>query len=110
MARRPPGIRFRYVAFRVQPAATRADFARALEVAVRSVPGPVTPQLILYREGAGLVRCGHRQKDSVIAALNAITRVGASVAAVRTVGTSGTIRKAREKYLNAKSGSPSIKV
>ena len=110
MARRPRDVRFRYVVFRVEPAATRAAFAEAVRTACEAIPGPVAPSLVLYHAGAGLVRCGHRQKDSVIAALNGITQVGTRAAAVRTVGTSGTIRKAREKYLDSSSGNASIKV
>jgi len=100
MPRRPRGVRFRYIAFRVEPAAPRAAVAEAVRTACEGIPGLVSPSLIVYGNGGGLVRCGHLQKDSVIAAMNGITRVGHGGAVVRTLGTSGTIRKATEKFLS----------
>ena len=110
MVRRPRGVRVRYVAFRVEPGVSRAAIAAAIRSACEAIAGPLSPELVLYDRDRGLVRCGHRQKESVIAALNGIARVGATGAIVRTVGTSGTIRKARAKYLDSKSESGSIKV
>jgi len=100
MPRRPRGVRFRYIAFCVDPAASRAAVAEAVRSSCERIPGPVSPSLIVYRDGGGLVRCGHIQKDSVIAALNGIVRVGHGAGVVRTLGTSGTIRKATEKFLS----------
>ncbi len=110
MPRRPRGVRIRYIAFRVEPAAPRAAVAEAVRIACEGIPGPVSPSLIVYRDGGGLVRCGHLQKDSVIAALNGIMHVGHGGAVVRTVGTSGTIRKASEKFLSRGTDSRSIKL
>jgi len=110
MPRRPRGVRYRYIAFRVEPAAARAVMAEAVRVACRAIPGAVVPSLVVYRNGGGLVRCGHLQRDSVVAVLNGITRVGDAAAIVRTLGTSGTIRKASEKFLSRGTDTRSIKL
>ena len=102
MVRRPRGVRIRYVAFQIEPAVSRAAFADAVRSACEDIAGPVPTEIVVFRGGGGLVRCGHRQKESVIVALNGITKVGATAAVVRTIGTSGTIRKATEKYLASK--------
>ena len=83
--------RNRYIAFVVTPPVPKAR----LLVALKSSPGE-RPWLVVYDGSHGLVRCPHTAKDATIAFLNAL-RVGTSV--VRTTGTSGTIRKARAKYL-----------
>jgi ribonuclease P/MRP protein subunit POP5 len=91
----PPRERHRYVAFRVGGGrAFRRD--EVLEAIRRS---GARVWLVEYRDGLGLVRCGHLDKDATIAALRAIERIGEDSAAVTTLGTSGTIRKATEKYL-----------
>ena len=82
--------RNRYVAFVVAPPVERSRLTAALR------DGPVRLLLVEYDGGRGLVRCAHTAKEETIAFLNAL-RVGN--ARLRTVGTSGTIRKAREKYL-----------
>lgn len=84
--------RNRYVAFVVAPPVDKPRLVSAL----KSAPGPDRPWLIEYDGARGLVRCAHTAKDATIEFLNAL-RVGAS--RIRTIGTSGTIRKAREKFL-----------
>jgi len=82
--------RNRYVAFLVSPPVGRARIAAALR------DGPAALTLIEYDGARGLVRCPHTKKDATIAFLNAL-RIGGAM--VRTTGTSGTIRRARAKYL-----------
>jgi len=82
--------RNRYVAFLVSPPVGRARIAAALR------DGPAALTLIEYDGARGLVRCPHLAKDAAIAFLNALL-IGP--ARVSTTGTSGTIRKARAKYL-----------
>lgn len=85
--------RNRYVAFVVAPAADR----RALLAALRDSPQRL--HLVEYVGGRGLVQCAHTAKDATIAFLSSL-RVGD--ATVRTVGTSGTIRRAKRKYLEGR--------
>ncbi len=84
--------RHRYVAFVVTPPVDKARLAAAL----KNAPGPDRPWLVAYDGGRGLVGCGHIAKEETIAFLNGL-RIGD--ARLRTTGTSGTIRKAREKFL-----------
>jgi ribonuclease P/MRP protein subunit POP5 len=91
----PPRERHRYVAFRVAGPRTfrRDEVLEAVRVSGARV------WLVEFRDGLGLVRCGHLEKDATIAALRGIGRIGGESASVTTLGTSGTIRKATEKYL-----------
>jgi len=84
--------RNRYVAFVVSPPAPKARFLAAL----KSSNGE-RPWLVEYDGAQGICRCPHTRKDETIVFLNAL-RVGNSV--VTTTGTSGTIRKARAKFLS----------
>ncbi len=84
--------RNRYVVFVVSPPVDKGRFLAALKTA----RGPDRPWLVEYDGARGLVRCAHTAKDATIAFLNGLHIGNASV---RTVGTSGTIRKAREKFL-----------
>jgi RNase P/RNase MRP subunit POP5 len=58
------------------------------------------PRLVVFRDNSGIVRCLNTTKDETIRALNAMHAIGKKQVVVRTLGTSGTIRKAREKYLS----------
>lgn len=92
--------RNRYIAFVVAPPADR----RALLAALRESPERL--HLVEYADGRGLVQCAHTAKDATVAFLSGL-RVGD--ATVRTVGTSGTIRRAKRKYLEGRAtsrGSP----
>ncbi|SRR6266581_1509280 len=88
--------RHRYVAFVVTPPVDKPRLAAAL----RSATTLDRPWLVEYDGGRGLVGCAHTEKDATIAFLNAL-RIGD--ARVRTTGTSGTIRRAHEKFLAPKS-------
>ena len=84
--------RHRYVAFVVMPPVEKSRIVAAL----RNAGSLDRPWLVEYDGGRGLVRCAHTEKDETIAFLNGL-RIG--VARLRTTGTSGTIRKARQKFL-----------
>jgi len=88
--------RNRYVAFVVTPPVDKARLAWAL----RSATTLGRPWLVEYDGGRGLVGCAHIEKDATISFLNEL-HIGD--ARVRTTGTSGTIRSAREKFLSGKS-------
>ena len=84
--------RSRYIAFGVVPPVDKARLLAAL----RTAPGSDRLRLVEYDGARGLVECAHVAKDATVAFLNSL-RIGGS--GVRTTGTSGTIRKARQKYL-----------
>lgn len=83
--------RNRYIAFAVAPPVDKGRLVAAL----RAAPGE-RPRLVTYDGAKGLMRCAHTAKDATIVFLNAL-RIGES--RIRTLGTSGTIRKARAKFL-----------
>ena len=90
--RRP---RYRYVAFRV-------DGARPLgreEVLDAFHALPERLWLVDFEDPLGLARCVHTRKEATIAALRGLTSIGGVPVRVVTLGTSGTIRAATEKYL-----------
>ena len=95
--------RNRYVAFRVEARRmpSPVDFGEALRAAGAQLPAPDRPKMILLTPEGGLVRCRHTAKEGTIALLRTITAVGGQPVSIQTVGTSGTIRRARRKYLKS---------
>lgn len=90
--RRP---RYRYVAFRVEGPRpfTREEVLQALHAM------PEHLWLVGFEHPRGLARCVHTKKDETIAALARLASIGGAVVRVTTLGTSGTIRAATDKYL-----------
>ena len=89
--------RYRYVVFRIESEISFAE-SSVTEALAAAFAGRA-PRLVVYRRNFGIVRCTNTTKEETIRALNAMRTIGRRQAAVRTLGTSGTIRKAREKYL-----------
>lgn len=50
----------------------------------------------------GIIRVGHKQVDEIRAALALITKIDGKEAIVKSVGSSGILKKAKEKYLRMK--------
>jgi ribonuclease P/MRP protein subunit POP5 len=91
--RRP---RYRYIAFRVEgPRPFGRDEVLA---ALHGLPEPVW--LVGFDHPRGLARCTHLQKAATIEALNALRSIAGVEVRIATLGTSGTIRRATEKYLS----------
>jgi len=92
--------RSRYVAFAVRGGEPvgRADVLEILRTAAASAGGE-RPWLVLWEGDRGLVRCAHTAKEATIALLRGISKVGGRAVVVETLGTSGTVRRARRKYL-----------
>jgi ribonuclease P/MRP protein subunit POP5 len=65
----------------------------------------IRPWLIMFEKGKGIVRCSHTSKDEVINLLQSVKGVGGKKVKIRTLGTSGTVRGARRKYLEGKAES-----
>lgn len=91
--RRP---RYRYVAFRVD--GPRPFDREEVLKALHALPRPLW--LVDFDDPRGLARCVHTQKDETIAALRNLASIGGETVRVTTLGTSGTIRAATEKYLS----------
>ncbi len=93
--------RSRYIAFTVE--AERPPSPTALAAALDEALGPVLrdrvqPRVIEFDGAWGILRCAHTLKDEAIAALRGLRAVDGEAVRVVTVGTSGTLRKARRKY------------
>lgn len=91
-ARRP---RYRYVVFEVL--GPRAFSREEILEALRGLPA--APWLVEFRGTLGLVRCTNLTKDETIRRLAGVASIGGQPVRVVTIGTSGTIRRAEEKYL-----------
>jgi ribonuclease P/MRP protein subunit POP5 len=91
--RRP---RYRYIAFRVDGPRpfSRGEVLEALH----ALPSPLW--LVGFEDPRGLVRCVHLRKEATITALVGLTSIAQEPVRVATLGTSGTIRRATEKYLS----------
>jgi RNase P/RNase MRP subunit POP5 len=55
----------------------------------------VRPKLIDFDGRAGIIRCSHTGRDELVDILNSLTVVSGAAVQVKTVKTSGTLRKAR---------------
>ncbi len=88
--------RYRYIAFRVE--GPRAFSREEVLEAFHRMPD--RPWLVDFRLTEGLVRATNLDRDATVRSLVALDAIGGERVRVTTLGTSGTIRKAREKYLS----------
>lgn len=102
--------RHRHVAFRVEAdrSPTRGEMAGAIRAVFAGLHGrdaldAAEPWLTVFQGDRGLVRVAHTHDRELIEALRRIRWVGdeGNRCTVTTLGTSGTIRAARERYLGA---------
>jgi len=91
--RRP---RYRYIAFRVD--GPRPFRRQEVLDALHALPDPLW--FVGFENPKGLARCTHLKKETTIDALNAIRIIAGVPVRVTTLGTSGTIRAATDKYLS----------
>lgn len=94
---KPGHPRFRYVVFRIGGSGpfSEVQMLDALDVAL---PG-ISYRLVEFSGSYGIMRCSNIDKEDAISALNSIREISGRAATVQTIGTSGTIRKARLKFL-----------
>lgn len=92
--------RNRYVAFRVEGGGNVqvGEVTQALRDVSRSLPEEARPGLVRFQDGLGLVRVSHRHKEDTIRLLRSLRTIGERAVRVRTLGTTGTIRKAIRAY------------
>jgi RNase P/RNase MRP subunit POP5 len=91
--------RRRYVLFSVEGEATRTDVIHAINNAYRKKYDDDVPWLTVYEKNYGIVRCMHRRKDDVVDILNSLE--ANKKFSIRTICTSGTIKKLKEKISNS---------
>ncbi len=96
--------RRRYIVFEIDAPrkVERWEFIKALERQASTMEldnqKGGRPWLTAFNDNRGILRCSHTDKEQVIELLNAITGVGENgevKVTVRTVKTSGTIKKAK---------------
>ncbi|HYM38709.1 MAG TPA: Rpp14/Pop5 family protein [Thermoplasmata archaeon] len=88
--------RYRYIAFRVE--GDRPFRRDEVLDALHALRDPLW--LVGFQDPKGLVRCTHLRKDATIEALKTMATIAGIPVRVTTLGTSGTIRRATEKYLS----------
>jgi RNase P/RNase MRP subunit POP5 len=97
--------RKRYIAFRIHTPneISRKEFIAAIRrnVNEKNQWERVMPWLTVFENNQGILRCVHTAKDEAITILNSIEHVGRGREKVRveTLGTSGTIKKAKLRFL-----------
>lgn len=90
----------RYIVFEVEPdGLERRDMIRALNEASSRAGIRPSPRLTVFDGQKGIVRCNHREAGDVKHLLMGIMQIGGTDVTVRTLVTSGTVRKAKE-YLD----------
>jgi RNase P/RNase MRP subunit POP5 len=89
--------RSRYIVFEIEPAGfERRDVIRALNSASERSGLRPSPRLTIFDGRMGIVKVTHKEQAKVRALLPKISEIGGSKVKVRTVVTSGTLRKAKE--------------
>jgi RNase P/RNase MRP subunit POP5 len=98
--------RKRYIAFKITAprVISRKELISTIREKVKSNEswGKMKPWLTIFEDNEGILRCVHTNKDEAVKLLTSIKIVGKEKMPVRveTLGTSGTIKQAKRKYLN----------
>lgn len=98
---------WRYIAFELISEAkpvSEKDITRAIINSIIRLLGEVGASktnvwLLEYSKGKGLIRCSHTAVTDVVASVTTITEINNKRAMLHVIGVSGTIKKAKEKYL-----------
>lgn len=97
--------RKRYIAFKVDASweISRKEFIAALRRNIKDKNQweRVMPWLTVFENNQGILRCVHTAKDEAVQILNSIEYLGKERKKVKveTLGTSGTIKKAKLRFL-----------
>jgi RNase P/RNase MRP subunit POP5 len=97
--------RKRYIAFKVNAPCeiSRKDFISAIrkKVTDQNQWERVEPWLTVFENNEGILRCIHKARDEAVEILTSIKNIGMENVkiTVETLGTSGTIKKAKLRYL-----------
>ena len=94
--------RKRYIIFRINADIdiTKRDIIYTLNRS-KTINTTQLPWVISIKNNIGLIRCNHLDKEKIIELLQSIHLIGNSKipVSIKTLGTTGTIRSARKKYL-----------
>ena len=98
--------RSRYIAFEVSSSEDirTGDLIATIRKAVDKYDDAesIRPWVIMFVKGKGIARCSHTAKDECINLLRSIKSIGGNAVQIRTLGTSGTVKGARKKYLEGR--------
>ena len=73
----------------------RGEMVVALDEATRSMGLPLRRRLTVFTGALGVALCNHLEQDMMVAALTSIEEVDGRPATVRTLVSSGTIKKVK---------------
>lgn len=120
MKRLLPSLRAkkRYLAFELisEGPVSRSDLIKEIMYSASSLLGDVTASecdiKVLGFEGwKGIIQCSHTKVKETRASLATLTRVNGKMATLHVLGTSGTVKRATEKFLQDYTAfEPEIKV
>jgi ribonuclease P/MRP protein subunit POP5 len=96
----------RYIAFRIDAPRniTRKEFIGAIRLGAQDQKqwDEMKPWLTVFEDNCGILRCFYLSKDDAVKLLKSITHIGREKVpiSVITLGTSGSIKKAKSKFLS----------
>jgi ribonuclease P/MRP protein subunit POP5 len=100
----------RYLAFELisEEPASRSDIVKEVISSASSLLGDVATsdcdiRVLGFENGKGIIQCSHTKVKETRAALAALTRVNGKRATLHVLGTSGTVKRATEKFLHDES-------
>lgn len=108
MKRLLPSLRAkkRYIAFELisEGHVSRSDLVKEVMSSATSLLGDVTTsecdiRVLGFEDWKGIIQCSHTKVKETRASLATLTRIGGKRATLHILGTSGTIKRATEKFL-----------
>lgn len=101
MPKKTPGVRWRYIAFRIEARErfTRNEFLGALLSVSRKGGLGDSFRITVFEKDLGILKVPHTLKDDGVAALSAVESIEGVPCKVTTLKTSGTIKTLKDKYL-----------
>ncbi len=119
MKRLLPSLRAkkRYLAFELisEVPVSRSDLVKEVMSSASSLLGDITAsecdiKVLGFEESKGIIQCSHTKVKETRASLTTLTRVNGKRATVHIFGTSGTIKRATEKFLQNMAFEPEIRI
>ncbi|WP_410507037.1 Rpp14/Pop5 family protein [Methanosarcina hadiensis] len=108
MKRLLPSLRAkkRYLAFELisEEPASRSDIVKEVMSSASFLLGDITTsdcdiKVLGFENGKGIIQCSHTKVKETRASIAALTRINGKRATLHVLGTSGTVKRATEKFL-----------
>lgn len=120
MKRLLPSLRAkkRYLAFELisESSVSRSDLIKEIMFSASSLLGDVATskcdiRVLGFEDWKGIIQCSHTKVKETRASLTTLTRINGKRATLHVLGTSGTVKRATEKFLqNHKVFEPETKI